>query len=299
VKPQLKEREIIMMNRHERRRAKALSRNHTGAAAFSFDATLPVGEIPDDITTDIAKVVRSIEWRLTDDIAGMCFWRAMTGFATLSGLDIPAKPALGGMVYRTGPDERCDVVAFCGEGNLGRKSPRGILAHYFLVSGQDIIDFSVGDWKGNSLTVPDVVVPGQAPLPPICWTTTAPDFFWAHHSNFTPDRSAFTPELGRAWYTGFADDPPDLIAMMDDSMPQIKTVMPHIARGIEHYALRERLFAVRNGHTAVRLSQLARIVDDPVLMERAKRDEKLIVLRGKIDITPEIARETLAEAFRS
>src|SRR6516165_406525 len=72
---------------------------------------------PDDIKRDIAKTVRSIEWLLPDRRpAGMCFFRTMFGTITLNRLDIPAKPALGGMIYRAGPDEERDVVAFCGPG---------------------------------------------------------------------------------------------------------------------------------------------------------------------------------------
>ena len=71
----------------------------------------------DDIKRDIAKTVRSIEWLLPDRRpAGMCFFRTMFGTITLNRLDIPAKPALGGMIYRAGPDEERDVVAFCGPG---------------------------------------------------------------------------------------------------------------------------------------------------------------------------------------
>jgi len=82
---------------------------------------------PDDIKRDIAKTVRSIEWLLPDRRpAGMCFFRTMSG--TINRLDIPAKPALGGMIYRAGPDEERDVVAFCGPAMPGRGSGRAFSA---------------------------------------------------------------------------------------------------------------------------------------------------------------------------
>jgi hypothetical protein len=95
--------------------------------------------------------VRSIEWVVPGDNGGLCFWRTMTGWLTLRGLGISALP-VGGVVYRAGPDERRDVIAFCGgPGNTGTLTAGGLfLGHYFIVSGDDIIDFSVGDWRGET-----------------------------------------------------------------------------------------------------------------------------------------------------
>lgn len=78
----------------------------------------------DDIKRNIAKVVRSVEWQFISShgiSGGMCFWRNYTGMVTLWKLDIAAKIAPGGLVYRAGPDERRDVVAFRGPGNIGQK----------------------------------------------------------------------------------------------------------------------------------------------------------------------------------
>src|SRR5215831_17077509 len=107
--------------------------------------------LPDDIKHDIAKTVRSIEWAMMDDRpGGMCFFRAMSGAVALMALGIPAKPALGGMLYRVGPDERRDVVAFCGPNNVGTRIGSSFLGHWFVISGNDIVDFSVGDWRAPS-----------------------------------------------------------------------------------------------------------------------------------------------------
>ena len=130
---------------------------------------------PDDIKRDIAKTVRSIEWLLPDRRpAGMCFFRTMSG--TINRLDIPAKPALGGMIYRAGPDEERDVVAFCGPGNAGTRIGSSFLGHWFIMSGDDIVDFSVGDWK--ALTAPgmlqDAELAGVTPLGSILWTGARP-----------------------------------------------------------------------------------------------------------------------------
>ena len=86
---------------------------------------------------------------------GLCFYRNMTGLVTLWKLGIRARIALGGLVHRVGPDERRDVVAFCGRGNVGTKCSDGLAAHYFIVSGDKIVDFSVGDWPADSAVAPE------------------------------------------------------------------------------------------------------------------------------------------------
>src|SRR5262245_46348702 len=113
------------------------------------------GPVPDDIKCDIAKTVRSIDWTVVRDDPypfrnGLCFFRNVTGMVTLWKLGIAATLALGGMIYRAGPDEYRDVMAFCGPGNAGTKLPGGLLGHYFIISGDDIVDFSPGDWKQDA-----------------------------------------------------------------------------------------------------------------------------------------------------
>jgi hypothetical protein len=244
--------------------------------------------------------VRAVEWQLPAGVdgGGKCFWRAMTGVIVLKALDIQAELALGGMVYRAGPDEWRDVMAFCGPGNVGTFGPHGFLAHYFIVSGSDIVDFSVGDWKVDVDTLPEVRPPGEAPLPPIQWTAPPlPDFFWDDRSNFQPETGpGATPALGRAWYTGFDGSCDDLPFNITDQMKSgARSIAPHIAKAFERFALKERVWAVRNGHTAVRFSQLAKLVDDPSLLAMAKENEHLVVLRGKVELTPARAAEILAE----
>jgi len=212
-------------------------------AAISRD-----GAIPDDIKHDIAKVVRSITWELVDDngggSGGMCFFRAMTGCAVLCYLDFVPRVAMGGMVYRCGPDPRRDVVAFCGPGNVAYTLPDGrVLGHSFIEVGNDIVDFSVGDWRENAATIPDVKLdPDEPDLPPPQWTASPPDFFWAAQKTFSPEPGQHTPDIGRAWYTGFAGEPRNATqaskAFIDHYLPRIDAVIKH---GIAFYALRERL----------------------------------------------------------
>jgi len=308
------------MNRRDRRRAEAQQRSYEARLgkdakkkiAMSTTSTIV---LPDDIKHDIAKTVRSIEWTVFDVDGtavdgGMCFYRAASGAVTLHLLDIWAKPALGGMVYRAGPDEYRDVVAFCGPGNVGtiKTAEHHMLGHYFVVSGDDIIDFSVGDWKETITAgkMSEVMVPGVDPLGAIQWTAPPlPEFFWAPRARFEPVPEMRTPELGQAWYTGFASPQPSdaqshFETLLKDAEPSLKRIVPHVRRAFEHYALKKRVWAARHGHTAVRLSQLAKLIGDPRLTERitagSKYEDKLIVLRGKVDITVDEAARILAEA---
>jgi hypothetical protein len=258
--------------------------------------------VPDDIKRDIAKVVRSIEYQYVNapfPDGGKCAWRNLTGQAVLWKLNIAAKIALGGLVYRVGPDERRDVVAYCGPGNAGMKTTIGLGGHYFLISGDNIVDFAVGDWIQDAAAAPELErMMGLTPLGPVQWMIEPPEFFWAERSTFMPPQDrTFTPELGRAWYTGWqGGEPPDFGRLYDDfTTTTLKSVVHHLNHGIEFYALKERLFAVRDGHTAVRFSELAKLVDDPRLIAKAAQQDRLLVLRGKQDITPEVARSLIAE----
>jgi hypothetical protein len=296
------------MNRKQRRAAEARARKAGNAPTTKLPTWS--GPVPDDIKRDIAKVVRSVEFQFVDDvgidksveqegafIGGMCLFRNLAGQVMLWKLEIAAKIALGGMIYRTGPDERRDVVAFCGENNTGVKTALGLGGHYFLISGDNIVDFSVGDWKADSAHAPEHEhLMGLAPTEPAHWEIEPPDFFWAERSAFTPRDGTFTPELGRAWYTGWSGEPPDFDRLFDDFEPTLKSVTKHLNHGIKFYALKERLFAMRNGHTAMRFSELAKLIGDPRLIAKAKQQERLIVLRGKRDITPDDARALIAEA---
>jgi hypothetical protein len=256
-------------------------------------------EIPEDIKTDIATVVRSVDWQTVVPQAGLCFFRAVTGWLVLTDLGIPAMPTLGGMVYRCGPDEERDTLAFCGARNAGCVLDRHFLGHYWILSGNDFVDFSVGDWRKNSISLPDYCPPGVPKLDPIQWTVPdPPDFFWAHEDTFKA--SGLTPELGKAWYTGFRADSRtrhEFTEMINDLLPTLKKCRDgHLLKAYEYYALKERLFAAREGHTAVRFSQLAKLIGDADRIARSREYEKLFVLRGKQEITTDVALEILEEA---
>jgi hypothetical protein len=92
----------------------------------------------------IACVVRSIELVAG---GGTCLFRAILGRRVLAWLGIPSTIAVGAMLYRAGPDKIRDVVAFCGHGNAPMVTDEGNALHYWLHCGDDLVDFSVGDWQ--------------------------------------------------------------------------------------------------------------------------------------------------------
>jgi hypothetical protein len=156
---------------------------------------------------DIARVVRSVDF-VIDGGGGTCASRAFAGKVALTRLGVCARLVFGAMLYRAGPDEEVDVVAYCGQGNRAQHGDGGMLGHLWLEAGPDLIDFSVGDWReqfcpeGGLEPLP----PGVKSLPPVRWTTTVPDFWWRPSCELTtPWREhtgpfAATPPLGEAWY---------------------------------------------------------------------------------------------------
>jgi len=133
---------------------------------------------------------------------------------------IPATLTLGGMVYRAGPDPHRDVVAFCGPGNVGQfVSGQGILGHYWIESGSDVIDFSVGDWRGDM--TPDLSLEPDDQLGPIQWAVDPPDFLWLARVDLGPTPGQYAPELGKAYYTGWRGT----IPAIETSLQELKTAL--------------------------------------------------------------------------
>ena len=166
--------------------------------------------LPDDIKADIAASARSLNMT-NGRVGGMCFWRTLVGYYALSLLRIETRISLGGLVYRVGPDERRDVIAFCGPGNVGIATDIGIRAHYFLTTGGgEIVDFSVGDWKRDDERWRVIVKDygDDSYLGPIQWAIDPPAFHWDDANKFRRPAGStlYTPELGQAWYTGFRGD---------------------------------------------------------------------------------------------
>lgn len=219
------------MNRHERRKAAKCKKRHQ-----RLPQNKPVAvTIPDDLRADIAASIRGIKFSVGGDdlcLGGLCLYRAVIGFEFLRLLAIPARLALGGMVYRVGPDSQRDVVSYCGEGNVGRLcEDGGFLGHCWLESGDEVVDFSVGDWRA---TEPEDL----GVLGPVQWTIEPPDFFWLPKASVAPIAGQMTPPLGRAYYTGWRGPSP--VANIQEARAGIdwRTIGSHFMACCTHYALK-------------------------------------------------------------
>ena len=143
--------------------------------------------------------------------------RAVTGQKASALLGVRSRLVFGAMLYRAGPDEMADVIAFCGPNNRARQLDGKVLGHYWLEAGAHLIDFTVGDWREQaSDTESDLehhTVNGK-PMPPTRWTTTLPDFWWRPSVELiAPWRESKhlmieTPPLGVAWYHAKAPGEP-------------------------------------------------------------------------------------------
>jgi hypothetical protein len=180
---------------------------------------------------------------------------------------------LGGLVYRVGPDQRRDVVAFCGVGNGGAIVNGVFAAHYFLTTDAgEIIDFSVGDWKDDIHLNSAVLPEAEARLGPIQWSIDPPDFHWDVASKFQRSaNSGHTPELGRAWYTGFSGDRAGILEMIAEERAgkgeliigllrgRIKKLKPRRARRCASLEPKGTAVMTDNNNTAFHFSTTARL----------------------------------------
>jgi hypothetical protein len=257
------------MNRRDRRRtaklSRKLSRKRRPAAEGSANRQAcsdrrPLNGVvfPNDLRADIATSVRNVEF--STGAGGLCLFRAVIGLELLRLLGIPADLTLGGMVYRAGPDPHRDVVSFCGPGNLGFFAPgHGIIGHYWIESGSDVIDFSVGDWRGSM--IPALSFEPVDELGPIQWAVDPPDFLWLPRVDVDPIPGQYTPEVGRAYYTGWRGPTPAI----ETSLRELKTaldwelVADHFERCCQYGALRERVWAAQHGHTVIRLDETGNV----------------------------------------
>jgi hypothetical protein len=105
---------------------------------------------------------------------------------------MPGDVVTGAMLYRAGPHEIYDIIAFCGPGNEAYRTSDGVLAHYWLTAGDQLIDFSVGDWRSDCRSENDVLNssfdrrPDGSVAPAVQWTAPdLPDFWWQPAATLT------------------------------------------------------------------------------------------------------------------
>lgn len=191
-----------------------------------------ITNIPQDIRDDIATAIQSVTLMRP---GGTCAITNLLGLTCLSGLGIDASIELGGMVYRAGPDERHDVVAWCGPYNAGmvlstlqalqdgispeqiallntsgeEPDSRGILGHVWIKLGDELIDFTPGKWRSE---LDRLLADGDDGFPPITWEVEPPRYIWGPRRDYEKpaDSDARTPDPGNAWYMGWLGPAPSL-----------------------------------------------------------------------------------------
>ena len=186
-------------------RASKRSRNAHLVANRADKPPISVPTIPDDLKTDIASAVQAFTMV---QAGGTCMTRALVGNALLRECGLDAQLTPGSMIYRAGPDQVADVVAYCGMGNVGYPIDGGILGHVWSELGGAIIDFSPGDWRCEGDLIVKLYPDG---LPPVQWKVEPPQYLWYPAQ---PLKSAWrpigSPAFGQFWYGRWASPrPPD------------------------------------------------------------------------------------------
>jgi hypothetical protein len=185
-----------------------------------------------------------VDWRSVVG-EGCCFGRAATGHLVLTELGIPSKLVFGGLLFRAGPDPLRDLLCFCGPNGQGCVIAGKIFAHQWIQSGRNIVDFSVGDWREDAERPANEVEAHQSGIKDfaIQWTAPElPDFVWTDREHLTQGGH---PAVGQARYTGFTRNPPDVTSKLESVL--FKQVQPQLGQAYEHYKLKERLSAARQG----------------------------------------------------
>jgi hypothetical protein len=216
--------------------------------------------IPDDIKEHIAATVRSYVL----PFRSACWFRAIIGNFVLHTLGIEASVAIGSMVYRAGPDEWRDVMAYCGPGNIGHITSEGsFLGHAWLQTSTDIIDFSVSDWRNSEglddddvealITADRALRDANNNLGAIQWTAPQlPEYFWRPTDSFPKwrqwcdgDKATYTPRLGECWYgpmrAASRDEAYRRFRMISDELVADDLVVNLLKNNIEAFRLKERI----------------------------------------------------------
>jgi hypothetical protein len=182
----------------------------------------------------IAKLVRSVEFE-KDATAGYCYPRALVGSEILNRWGIPHKIVLGSLLYRAGT-EPYDIVAFCGEDNRGHHPGKW---HCWIENGEDLIDFSAGDWRKLIDECPLELNPLNHP--PVNWTFPPPEYIWQKRellvSAWEPAPNG--PPPGCAWYGPIAEHNQEMLEQARSEL------MPHIESAVDKVFLKWGLPVVR------------------------------------------------------
>ena len=162
--------------------------------------------LPDDLKADIADTVRAFTYMQV--MGGTCIVRGLVGHKLLREIGLEAKLTYGAILYRAGSDPMADVVAYCGQYNTGYVD-NFVLGHLWTELGDDLIDFSCGDWQREEEWQVQVAPDG---LPPITWQVEPPQYLWQKAAPLKEAwRKIGQPALGEFWYGPWQGMVPDTV----------------------------------------------------------------------------------------
>jgi hypothetical protein len=111
-----------------------------------------------------------------------------------------------------------------------------MMGHVWNEVGDDLVDFSCGDWKHEAEMLVTLYPDG---LPPVVWHVTPPPYLWQAAAPVKASwRSVGSPALGEFWYGQWASATyPDQGA----ASFALQVALNQIDYNIERYGLRDRV----------------------------------------------------------
>jgi hypothetical protein len=207
-----------------------------------LNAQPPVPHIPDQLKIAIARIVRGVSY-INPTPGGNCTIRALFGRTVLQACGLRSAVIPGGMLYRCGPDPQRDTIRFCSpppDQRGGYLYGGMMVGHIWNELGDDLIDFSAGDWKAET----DIVEGSDMDLSdkelgPIQWDIPPPPFIWQGAITLKrPWRSTGEPPIGRAWYAPWASKKHPDCSGYDDVLEMMR---PSIIESVRRSGIIERL----------------------------------------------------------
>ena len=157
--------------------------------------------IPTDVKCRIASIVRAFAFDHYD--GGVCVARALIGQQVFDALGIDTTLVFGSMLFRCGKHRTRDTLRFADHQNVGRVLSDCMIGHCWLELGDDLIDFSAGDWKSAQPLFNDG-------LGAMNWVVEPPEFILQPAGSLKrPWRQKGVPEMGKVWYGGWIGTPPN------------------------------------------------------------------------------------------
>jgi hypothetical protein len=191
--------------------------------------------IPDDVKVDIARIVRRFEFDMPGE--GSCFWRARTGLLVLEECGIEAEMKAGGMLIRVGPHRQRDTMRYALHNNFGGYYNGWLVGHAWNQVGDEIVDFSVGDWDEDV----EPVGPENG-LGPVEWQIELPQFIWQPAKSLPRWKSSGVPNMGDIWYGPWGDRmPPPTTTLTEESGKLFEPYQGVIKDMVSACEIRERL----------------------------------------------------------